>query len=565
MKLTLEQRKIGIKYNMMIALATDIYHQRYTELQQLYEALNLKTNDKLVKKLNEERNIGDVFTATVYTDALLVIADYLDARTDIVELFDLLCEKRYPYIKKMFLEWENQYKKNGTIKKKNIKEVGIPRNYLYFLFYKSETFLEPDQIIDGFNYKQDAFALRTAFYTTDKDPFKTIIKFYQFKDGERVEILSSDDQPENVISSKYFERYLLKRRSELAQYLKVEEKNLAEYIHSQMKSHSKDGMAEVRAGNVGLIETITKNIIADQNGGTSWYNAMTTTDNSKEFGRKIQYVPDVNRLIRNYFESYVVTQYIERMQQKADFNKITLARDCIPENYEMVYQTILCMYEMDVLYKMFAIMQQQYYHDFSWEKITNQSIVKRYEEIVANLEMVVGEKENKINILAQKCQTLSLQITAENSKQTAPLVAENNKLLKIIEDRDAKINDLKMQLESQEQFINALNRQDTEFDEENGKYDLEILQSKRYLFVGHIEAVLPDLKYKFPNSIFMETETMNLAGIEVDAVVMLIKWMSHSMFYKIKSIENLRQAKIVICNTKNINTILQKIYDEVIC
>ena len=63
----------------------------------------------------------------------------------------------------------------------------------------------------------------------------------------------------------------------------------------------------------------------------------------------------------------------------------------------------------------------------------------------------------------------------------------------------------------------------------------------------------------------METDTMNLTGIEVDAVVMLIKWMSHSMFYKIKSIGNLRQTKTVICNTKNINTILQKIYDEVIC
>ena len=94
--------------------------------------------------------------------------------------------------------------------------------------------------------------------------------------------------------------------------------------------------------------------------------------------------------------------------------------------------------------------------------------MKRYEQIVANLESVVGEKENKINILAQKCQTLSLRIAAENSKQTAPLVAENNKLLKTIEDRDARINELKMQLESQEQFINALNCQDTESDEENG-------------------------------------------------------------------------------------------------
>ena len=160
----------------------------------------------------------------------------------------------------------------------------------------------------------------------------------------------------------------------------------------------------------------------------------------------------------------------------------------------------------------------------------------------------------------QKNSTLSLQITADNSKQTAPLVSENNKLLKVIEDKNSEIADLKRRLEYQELFISELNKPEVE--EVNNTYDLELLQSKRYLFVGHISDALPDLKYKFPNSIFMESETAHISNIEVDAVVMLIKWMSHSMFYKVKATGSLTDKKIIMCNTKNIDTILQKMYNE---
>ena len=220
------------------------------------------------------------------------------------------------------------------------------------------------------------------------------------------------------------------------------------------------------------------------------------------------------------------------------------------------------MYEMDVLYKMFAIMQKQYYKDFSWEKITNQDLTTRYENIITNLQEVIADKEHKINILAQEKSTLSLQITANNSKQTAPLVSENNKLLKVIENKDSEIVDLKKKLQYQEQFIEELNT--SEVENKDITFDLDVLQSKRYLFVGHISSALPELKYKFPNSVFMESETYNLSGVEVDAVVMLIKWMSHSMFYKIKSTGALAQTKIIMCNTKNINTIFQKIFENII-
>lgn len=567
MELTDEQRKIGIKYNIMQLLSTDIRNKRYNELQKIYESLNLRNNDKLVNKLNEERTVGALFTSIVYTDILFVIADYINDRQEIADLVDLLYAKRCPKIKKMFMDWETQYASVGTIKSVPKFKMSHTENYyLHFLFYRSDVFIEPDKVLKGFNYEEDRYMLNYSFYMTDKNTFDNAFIFCA-DEKEAGEYLSNGgadrEDKEFVLQSKFFDRYLAKRRCELADYLQIEENKLAEYIHNEMKSHSKNGKMPTRSGIVGQIEIFTRDIIANQNGGTSWYNAMTTTGNEKWYGESILYVPDVDGLIRNYFKSYIATRYIELVvERKQGFNKITLSKDCIPSSYEMVYQTILCMYEMDVLYKMFALMQKQYYTDFSWEKITNQDVTTRYEDIISDLEQTITDKENKIKSLVQKNNTLSLQITADKSKQTAPLVAENNKLLKVIEDKESEIADLKRRLEYQELFISELIKPVNE--EENNTYDFELLQSKRYLFVGHIADALPDLKRKFPNSVFMESETANISNVEVDAVVMLIKWMSHSMFYKVKASRNLSEVKNIMCNTKNIETILQKMYDEIL-
>ena len=565
MKLTPDQRKIGMKYAIMSLLFIDIHNKRYDELQQIYETLNLKNNDRLVQKLGEERTIAEVFTRSIYMDAILVIADCIDDTPEIIELADLLYSKRCPYIKKTFTDWEKQYATTGTIKsapKFNVTDT--ENHYLHFLFYKSEVFTEPDKILKDFDFEQDKYNLYYAFYVTDKNTFDNALIFCT-DSSEFYYYMSNRDRSgvEYVLRSKLFDKYLTNRRCDLAKYLQIEENELDDYIHSNMKSHSMNGLAQARTGIVGQVEIFTKDIIADQNGGTGWYNAMTSTGNQDYYKEEILYIPDVNGLIRNYFKSYVTRKYMELVtEKKQGFTKLTLSRECIPDNYEMVYQTILCMYEMDVLYKMFAIMQKQYYKDFSWEKITNQDLTTRYENIITNLQEVIADKEHKINILAQEKSTLSLQITANNSKQTAPLVSENNKLLKVIENKDSEIVDLKKKLQYQEQFIEELNT--SEVENKDITFDLDVLQSKRYLFVGHISSALPELKYKFPNSVFMESETYNLSGVEVDAVVMLIKWMSHSMFYKIKSTGALAQTKIIMFNTKNINTIFQNIFENII-
>lgn len=101
-------------------------------------------------------------------------------------------------------------------------------------------------------------------------------------------------------------------------------------------------------------------------------------------------------------------------------------------------------------------------------------------------------------------------------------MAENNKLLKQLEEKNQELEKLKEKLQWQEEFALELSKPEDTSDMII-QYDLEILQSKRYLFVGRLD-ILKDFKHKFPNSIFMDAETANISGADVDAVVLLIRF-----------------------------------------
>ena len=61
---------------------------------------------------------------------------------------------------------------------------------------------------------------------------------------EEWEVKKNSNDKSYVLSSLQFQKYIRKRRTELAEHFDVEEKHLAEYIHKLMKSNSVDGMCE---------------------------------------------------------------------------------------------------------------------------------------------------------------------------------------------------------------------------------------------------------------------------------------------------------------------------------
>lgn len=559
MKLTEEQKNNGMRYCVLRLISIDILHDRFIELQQMYEALNLKDNRKLIEKMHESRNVGTIFTKMIYTDMLLVIDDYLKINTKYFDLFEKLYDKRYPLSKKLFIEAESNYIKTGKpyVTRKKMPQISFEEKFLFnYYIYKSDDINDPE-VFPSFDYKTDMNDLMNAFYFKEKDYYDDLLMF-DVESLEEWEVKKNSNDKSYVLSSLQFQKYIRKRRTELAEHFDVEEKHLAEYIHELMKSNSVDGIYERKYGINGIIEDFTKSIIGDQNGGHYWLNLMTSTENTEVVG--VKYEPDVDRIIENYYKSIVTEKYFECLLKKEKFTRLTLSRECSFLDVDEDADFILCMYEMDVIYKMFSLMLEQYYKDFSWEKITNQGLKKRYENNIDNLKRIIDDKDIKIKSLAKKNESLSIQMVTQTSKDNAPLVAENNKLLKQLEEKNQELEKLKEKLQWQEEFSLELSKPEDTSDMII-QYDLEILQSKRYLFVGRLD-ILKDFKHKFPNSIFMDAETANISGADVDAVVLLIRFMSHSMYYKVKSSRILERTEYVMCNGKSTDTVLREMYEN---
>ena len=143
--------------------------------------------------------------------------------------------------------------------------------------------------------------------------------------------------------------------------------------------------------------------------------------------------------------------------------------------------------------------------------------------------------------------------SAKNGEERLKIATEEIRSLnQIIDRKDGEIEKLNTQIQSLKEFIEL----STQTEDEVGEpIDIVDLQNHKYLFVGFFEEALPELKMRFPGSCFMTSEGYSLTNIKVDAVVLLIKWMSHGMLYKIRAERKLQDIPIIYCNSKNINNI----------
>ncbi len=81
-------------------------------------------------------------------------------------------------------------------------------------------------------------------------------------------------------------------------------------------------------------------------------------------------------------------------------------------------------------------------------------------------------------------------------------------------------------------------------------------------FATHI--AMPDIKKIFPNSIFMSEATKDLTNIQVDAVVFLISFISHSMYYKVKKSSLFEKSIVINFNGRSFNKLLETLQKEML-
>ena len=541
MKLTKDQKIYGARLGMALILFGDVHEHKYETLQALCETFDL-SNKRVANKLKETKKIIlYIPSEQIYYDWIYVIFDESEYNENVLTEFYNLSKKRFSYIIEDVEKLEEYFGKNEISKCVNlvsgIQKKKIRTDILFFYLCYSNVITDIEAI--GMDYNNFIYTGEYVLFASEKKQDEYLLNF---------------NTGEQIITSFQFKKYLKARRTELAEYVssicneEVAESELAMYLDKILSSKASDHGVLVESSLEGVVKSACRNILIKHGGGLDWYEAITSRIGSS-FDCNLNYIPDVNDLIEKYYIQLMRYNYY----REEEFSKRYLIRECKSESPLIDLISIMFMYNIDVFTKMFMNLLEDYYMNFSWEKIVNQKESARYKNIITTLETEIQLVSNKLKRANDRIQIVNEQLRQEKNTEIIPLEKINNELERKMEEKDAEIEKLKQQIRSRDEFIELL--ENTDDDKTSNTIDLPALQTKKYLFVGYAKEALPELRRNFANSLFMESESFSLINIKVDAIVMLIKYMSHGMYYKIKSVSALNSIPVIKCNTKNIDTI----------
>ena len=135
---------------------------------------------------------------------------------------------------------------------------------------------------------------------------------------------------------------------------------------------------------------------------------------------------------------------------------------------------------------------------------------------------------------------------------------KERELEKIIEQKEEDIKELQDQISSQNEYISMLLSSE---DEEKGndyvmdvpdleEADLELLRSKKYLFVCLYDPMVATLKKMFPDSRFASYNS-KYTNLDVDGVVFITRSITHSIYYKVKNAIEGQNIKSMMYNNRS--------------
>ncbi len=525
----------GKKACILRVLENDINNHRFECIQQLYEAAQI-TNQELIKQLKENRNIPLSFVDLIYWDIILILSERVCNNPSVEDLFLKIYSDRFLKVMRIF----DKYKTTHSIDKEFEKLSDVEKHFFIY-----NTLLLNEIWINAKVIEECIKEMKMRYYVDDSNELKNKINNFTFTNSD-----------EKVFFSTYFDRYIMNRKEDISKYLNIPVDKLEDTIHNNIRNISKNHVINFKSDIYGRVTNSMLNLIADNNGAILWPFEIISKPSRELIG--YDYRPDVNTIIKNYYTSLVLAKYINMGNSKQNFSKCTLSRDCKSDSVETDYLCILYMYEADVIYKMFSIMLEEFYKNFSWEQITRHNYIERYKSIITNLEQINISKDTLIATLAEEKDLLSLQVVSGKDDIRQQYTHEINQLFKQIKQKDDEINSLKYKIEIQNKYIEEISK--PEIDDIDEIINLSLLQEKKYLFVGDAQHLFPQLKKDFPNSIFMDRDTLKISDIKVDAIILLIKFMSHSMYYKVKTSNNLIELPSIATYSKNINRIYYDMY-----
>lgn len=475
-------------------LLNDAERKRYDRIRRLYAASGIRcSSEDFLSLLNEKRACGDVpLCDSIFEDMCYVIAEKLSEGGPLLALFEELFDGKYLHVdaspKIIGLANENwhDFRHGGYI------DVGL--------------------------------------------------KDVSFRDAEP------------VYESRAFRSYVRARRQGMADYLHIEESELNSFLHQNLRplvriDEEKDEELEYFTHKNIYFGTAYLTLVMyleSRGGAAEWIREILSPKNDYlEFHgirrRGFEYEPDIDNLIEQYCRGKVRV-----VQMKyGELTRPMLRTECVPLTALEDIEAISFLYYLDVVFEMLRRVRYRYYREFSFETFSGETQEAGYSSAISEFKKINESQAEKIRELRESLHMKSEEQAAAVLESERAHMQEIKALRTILQERDEEILRLKERLAWQEALTYAV---ENDISENVTDIDVAIIRTKRYLFVGYPEA-LAELRREFPTSIFMTSETSTrLRDIQVDAVVVLTRYIKHRTYYKIRSEKNLDGVPLIYCN-----------------
>lgn len=361
---------------------------------------------------------------------------------------------------------------------------------------------------------------------------------------------------DDLYENKTFQRFLKKRRYELAAYLKCNEDNIQHYLIRIMPwnevKNQKQNPTLVQSETFKFMKMIFQHL------------TKTWEQNFISFNWLFQY-PDnyyanvMNKCLLNSFNRLILKKFEElKNNDKTLLLENLIDTLHIPDPKTFLEETII-----NFFISLSAILindsMQYSFENFSLERITHQDANSLLRAQLIDYTNMLNTKDIKLQSLTNEVETLKARNHAlENDlyKESSAIISEFEKKL---ESSDKENLRLKEKLAVYEEYFSLLSNDNELLIPPDEELDITNVIGKRMLFIGGRIELIQKLKYSFPSSVFVQDEITKVDFNNIERVIMFPKFMNHALFYKYINLARANKVDVTYCNSNNIEQVLNTI------
>lgn len=353
-----------------------------------------------------------------------------------------------------------------------------------------------------------------------------------------------------------FNRFVKKRRYDLATYLKCNEDNLQYFLIKIMPWNE----VKNRKQNPKLFETeifkFTKKIFKQLT--KTWEQQFISFRWLFQYPDK-HYVNVMNKCLLNSLNKLILNKIEETNYTENGFKLDKLVDDLlISDPKSFLEETITNFY---ITLSAILINDSMHYsfENFSIERITHQDSNSLLRAQLTDYTNMLNAKDINLESINNELGALKSRNHAlENDlyKESSALISDYDKKLEQSNKENLR---LKEKLAAYEEYFSLMANNNELLLHTDEEIDFTDIVGKHMLFIGGRIEVIQKLKYSFPSSIFVQDEVTKIDFSNFERMIMFPKFMNHALFYKYINLARANQVDVTYCNSNNIEQVLNTI------